>query len=264
MPNNKRGRTGISKQERQVRQAQARRAQSDHKRRRGFLYAVTIGIVGLLFSFGVLGQNLRGKPDKAKNTTTTQLGQVSCPRADGSSPRQLVFDHAPGRCIDATRTYEAVIRTTAGSLTAELYPDKAFNAVNNFVFLARWHFYDGLPFHRVLKDTFAQTGDPVAPGITGPGYEFRDDGLPASGTDYVPGSLLYAHEAANKNGSQFLFILGPGGATLNPTFPLFGKVTKGMDVLDRINLGAADDGSATPKARYNIISIDVSTKDSDK
>jgi cyclophilin family peptidyl-prolyl cis-trans isomerase len=262
MPNNKRGRSGVSKQERQVRQAQARQAQVERKRRRGFLYAVTIGIVGILFAFGILGQNLKGKGNSSETTPTTSLGQVNCPKADGSSPRQLVFDHAPGRCIDATRVYVATIKTTAGTMRAELYPARAFNAVNNFVFLARWHFYDGLPFHRVLKDTFAQTGDPVAPGITGPGYEFKDDGLPNSGSQYVLGAMLYAHEAANRNGSQLLFIVGPGGATLNPTFPLFGQVTKGMDVLDRINRGAGQNAS-TPAARYNVISIDVSIKDSD-
>ncbi|MBA2609953.1 MAG: peptidylprolyl isomerase [Actinobacteria bacterium] len=263
MPNNKRGRTGISKQERQVRQSQARHAQLDRKRRRGFIYVVTIAIVVILFGFGVLGQNLRGSGDEDKTTPTTDLSQVSCPQSDGSSPRQLVFARAPGRCIDASKVYEAVIKTTAGTLKAELYPAKAFNAVNNFVFLSRWHFYDGLPFHRVLKDTIAQTGDPVAPGITGPGYEFRDDGLPASSAEYVKGALVFAHPAANQNGSQVLIILGPSGATLPPTFPLFGQVTSGMDVLARINRGAGEEASK-PSARYNVISIDVTARGADK
>lgn len=264
MPNSKRGRTGVSKQERQVRQARARQTHVEQKRRRGLVYALTIGVVGILFSFGVLGQNLKGRGKTSDAATaTTQLGQVNCPKPDGSSPRQLVFDHAPGRCIDATRIYDAVIKTTAGTMRAELYPSQAFNAVNNFVFLARWHFYDGLPFHRVLKDTFAQTGDPVAPGITGPGYEFKDDGLPANSSAYVTGAILYAHQAANQNGSQVLFVLGSGGATLNPTFPLFGQVVTGMDVLDRINRGAGLD-AASPSARYSIQSIDVTERKSNK
>ncbi len=246
-----------------MRQSQARQAGLDRKRRRGFIYVVTIAIVVILFGFGVLGQNLRGSGDKDSTTPTTDFSQVSCPKADGSSPRQLVFARAPGRCIDATRVYEAVIKTTAGTLKAELHPAKAFNAVNNFVFLARWHFYDGLPFHRVLKDTFAQTGDPVAPGITGPGYEFADDGLPARATEYIKGAILYAHQAANQNGSQVLLILGPGAATLAPTFPLFGQVTLGMDVLDRINRGAGPE-AATPSARYNVISIDVTEQESNR
>ncbi len=263
MPNNKRGRTGISKQERQVRQKQARQAQLDHKRRRGFLYAVSMGIVGVLVVFGVTTGNFKGKGNTKAKSTTTVFAQVSCPRADGSSPRQLVFAHAPGRCIDATKVYDAVIKTTAGTLKARLYPSQAFNAVNNFVFLARWHFYDGLPFHRVLKDTFAQTGDPVAPGITGPGYEFKDDGLPASASEYIKGAILYAHQAANQNGSQILIVLGPGGETLPPTFPLFGQVTDGMDVLDRINRGAGEN-TGSPAARYNVISIDVTVHEDSK
>jgi len=261
MPKNKRGRTGISKQERQLRQKQGRQATVEKKRRRGFGAAVAIGIVGILATFGILGQSLRGEGEN-DNNGTDPTGRVGCPRADGSSPRRLVFDRAPGRCIDATKIYDVVMKTTAGTMEAELYPGRAFNAVNNFVFLARYHFYDGLPFHRVLKDAFAQTGDPVAPGITGPGYEFDDDGLPSSSTQYIKGAILYAHEAANKNGSQFLLILGPGGLTLNPTFPLFGQVTKGMDVLDRLNRGAGEQ-VGTPSARYNVISIDVTARDPD-
>lgn len=263
MPNNKRSRTGVSKQERKVRQSQARQAELERKRRRGLGYAVTIAIVVILFGFGVLGGNLRGKGNQPTTTPSTEFGQVACPKADGSSPRQLIFSHAPGRCIDGTRVYDAVIKTTAGTMTAELYPGRAFNAVNNFVFLARYHFYDGLPFHRVLKDTFAQTGDPVAPGVTGPGYEFSDDGLPASSTFYVPGSMLFAHQGQNQNGSQILVVTGSQGVTLPPTFPLFGQVTKGMAALDRINRGAGLSTDA-PNARYTIISIDVTIHQLDK
>jgi cyclophilin family peptidyl-prolyl cis-trans isomerase len=141
-------------------------------------------------------------------------------------------------------------------MTAEIYPGRAYNAANNFIFLARYHFYDGLPFHRVLKDTFIQTGDPVAPGITGPGYEFPDDGLPASSSQYVRGALLFAHEAADANGSQFLIISGPGGVGLNPSFPLFGQIKKGLSVLDRINAGAGTNAN-TPALRYSVKEITV-------
>ena len=179
MPNAKRARKQLSKQERAQRQAAAREAERARKQRKGLAYGAAIGIAAILFSFGILGQNLRGKKNVSQTTVTTALdGRTACPAKDGSSKRKTFFDAEPGRCIDATAVYEATVRTSAGTMAVELYPGRAFNAVNNFVFLARYHFYDGLPFHRVLKDTFAQTGDPSNPGVTGPGYEFKDDGLP--------------------------------------------------------------------------------------
>lgn len=249
-----------SKQERQQRQAAARAAEQNRKQRRGVAYAVSLGIVGILVVFGVMGQGLRGnKKENVTTDTTSPIGQVSCPRTDGESPRQLFFEKEPPRCIDATRTYIAKFDTSAGKFEAELYPSRAFRAVNNFVFLARFHFYDGLPFHRVSKDTFIQSGDPVAPGITGPGYVFADDGLPASNNSYQPGALLFAHEKSNDNGSQFLIISGPGGQTLNPTFPLFGQVTKGLDVVMRVNAGAGQQ-VGTPAVKYVIRTIEIEVK----
>jgi cyclophilin family peptidyl-prolyl cis-trans isomerase len=260
MPESRSRRNSLSKQERASLQAAARQAQQNRRQRRGLAYGLAIGLTAILFTFGILGTgSVRNNKKKSDTTDTNQniAGRPPCPKADGTSKRTLIFDVAPGPCVDKKKTYDAVIETTAGNMTAEIYPGRAFNAANNFIFLARYHFYDGLPFHRVFKDTFAQSGDPVAPGITGPGYEFPDDGLPASSSQYVRGALLFAHEAADANGSQFLIITGSGGATLNPTFPLFGQVKKGFSVLDRINAGAGTNIN-TPALRYSIKSIQVS------
>jgi cyclophilin family peptidyl-prolyl cis-trans isomerase len=256
MPNAKRTRKQLSKQERVQRQNAAREAARTRKQRRGIFAGVALGLVAILFVFGVVGTNPRNDKPKKNVTPTTVAGQILCPNEDGSSKRQLIFDSAPGPCVDKRKTYRAVIETTAGNITADIYPSHAYNAANNFIFLARYHFYDGLPFHRVLKDSFIQTGDPVAPGITSAGYEFDDDGLPASSSQYVKGALLFAHEAADANGSQILIISGPGGASLNPTFPLFGQVKKGMKVIDKINAGAGTNVN-TPTLRYAIKSIEV-------
>ncbi len=245
-----------SKQERAEIQSAARLANATRKQRRGVTYIASIGLVAILFVFGVLGQNLRNDDEPDNTNVTTIRGQVTCPEADGTSKRKVYFETAPRRCVDASKIYDAEFNTTAGKMTVEIYPSRAFNAANNFIFLARYHFYDGLPFHRVLRGTFAQTGDPIAPGVTGPGYEFDDDGLPASSSLYVRGALLFAHESADTNGSQILFITGDGGRTLNPTFPLFGQVKKGFDTLDRLNAGASNDTNS-PALRYSIISIEV-------
>ncbi|HVV37637.1 MAG TPA: peptidylprolyl isomerase [Acidimicrobiales bacterium] len=259
MPNSRSRRNNPSKQERAALQSAARQANQNRKQRRGLGYAVAIALVAILFTFGVLGQNLNGRGKKSTATTTPDqniAGKPPCPKLDGSSKRQLIFDTAPGPCVDKNKVYDAVIQTTAGTLTVEIYPARAYNAANNFIFLALYHFYDGLPFHRVLRDTFVQTGDPVAPGITSAGYEFPDDGLPASSSQYVKGAMLFAHEAADANGSQILIISGPGGASLNPTFPLFGQVKKGFGVLDKINAGASNNVNM-PTLRYSIVTVEV-------
>lgn len=261
MPSAKRTRKQMSKQERAQKQAAAREAERARKQRRGVFFAIAVGIAGILVVFGIVGTNPRNRNADKPTVTTSNTGQTPCPAEDGSSKRQTLFDKEPGRCVDSTAIYEAVIKTTAGEMTAELYPARAYRAVNNFVFLARYHFYDGLPVHRVLKDTFAQTGDPLNPGVTGPGYEFKDDGLPSSSSAYVKGAILFAHDRADTNGSQILIIIGPNGQTLNPTFPLFGQVKKGLDVLDRINRGANPTDISNPSARYSIIGIDVTEKE---
>lgn len=240
-------------------QTAARQAEQNRKQRKGLGYGLAIALVAILFTFGVLGQNLNGKGKKTTATTAASedvIGRPTCPKLDGSSKRTLIFDSAPGPCVDKNKIYDATIETTAGNMTVEIYPARAYNAANNFIFLALYHFYDGLPFHRVLRNAFVQTGDPIAPGITSAGYEFPDDGLPASSSQYVKGAMLFAHEAANENGSQILIISGPGGTSLNPTFPLFGQVKRGLDVLDTINSGAGDNVN-TPKVRYSIISVTV-------
>jgi peptidylprolyl isomerase/peptidyl-prolyl cis-trans isomerase B (cyclophilin B) len=255
MPNSRSRRTTLSKQQRQEIQRSARQADALRRSRRGTTYVASLGLVAILFVFGVLGQNLSNKNKKDSPQVTVQ-GHVQCPKADGSSGRQVFFEQAPGRCIDATKVYEAEIDTTAGKLTAEIYPSRAFNAANNFIFLARYHFYDGLPIHKVIRDTFVQSGDPVAVNVSGPGYVFKDDGLPASSSQYIRGALLFAHEAADLNGSQFLVITGNAGQTLRPVFPLFGQVKKGFATLDKINAGATNDPN-TQQIRYSIKTIQV-------
>ena len=261
MPNSRSRRTGLSKQQRKEIQRNARQADALRRSRRGVTYIASLLLVAILFVFGVLGQNLTNKDKKDTPGVTTQ-GHVQCPRTDGNSPRQVFFERAPGRCIDASKVYEAVIDTTAGKLTAEIYPSRAFNAANNFIFLARYHFYDGLPIHRVLRDTFLQSGDPIAVNVSGPGYVFDDDGLPASNSQYIRGAMLFAHEAADLNGSQFLIVTGNEGQTLKPTFPLFGQVKKGFATLDKINAAAGTDVNV-PALRYSVISIDVTEKRSE-
>lgn len=172
-------------------------------------------------------------PVTAPAPGVTLTEPTPCPAADSSAQRTTTFAAAPPTCIDAAKTYAAKITTSVGELTIALDQAKAPLAVNNFVVLARYHYYDGLPFHRIVTDFVAQVGDANPKngqlGTGGPGYSFADE-LPASPQDYVPGVLAMANSGPSTNGSQFFIFVGPSNPFLtNPAYTIFGKVTEGMD-----------------------------------
>jgi cyclophilin family peptidyl-prolyl cis-trans isomerase len=139
------------------------------------------------------------------------------------------YSAPPPMLIDPKKKYTATFKTEKGEFVVELYADKAPKTVNNFVFLARDHFYDGVTFHRVIKGFMAQGGDPTGTGMGGPGYKFADEfhkDLRHSG----PGILSMANAGANTNGSQF-FITHSATPHLDNRHAVFGKVIKGMDVV---------------------------------
>jgi cyclophilin family peptidyl-prolyl cis-trans isomerase len=135
-------------------------------------------------------------------------------------------------CIDVEKEYKAEIVTNHGTMTAFLYPKSAPKTVNNFVSLARYHYYDGLIFHRIIRDFVIQGGCPEGTGRGGPGYRFADE-LPERGK-YELGSLAMANAGPNTNGSQFFVISGGQGMQLPPQYALFGKLIDGLDVLAEI------------------------------
>ncbi len=164
-----------------------------------------------------------------------------CPAVDGSSERQTSFDGPFDMCIDPSKTYTAEMDTSMGSMTILLDPAAAPKTVNNFVSLARYHYYDGLTFHRVIQGFVLQGGCPEGSGRGGPGYRFEDE-LPKAGR-YEVGSLAMANAGPNTNGSQFFIISGPSGVGLPPQYSLFGKVVKGVehvDVMEKVATGPGD------------------------
>lgn len=157
---------------------------------------------------------------------------IECPNPDGSSPRTTQFASEPPMCIDTAKRYTATMVTSMGEIVIALDPIAAPKTVNSFVFLARYHFYDGLTFHRVIQGFVLQGGCPLGTGTGGPGYRYADE-LPAPGR-YEIGSLAMANAGPDTNGSQFFIISGPSGVGLPPSYSLFGKVVKGLDVVDAI------------------------------
>jgi peptidylprolyl isomerase len=154
---------------------------------------------------------------------------TECPAADGSSSRTTSFDGPPPMCIDPAKRYTAEMVTSLGTLVIALDPVAAPNTVNNFVVLSRYHYYDGVVFHRIIKGFMCQGGDPEGTGRGGPGYRFADE-LPQPGR-YEVGSVAMANAGPNTNGSQFFIVSGPSGVGLPPQYSLFGKVVKGLEVL---------------------------------
>jgi len=155
---------------------------------------------------------------------------IDPPAPDGSSPRVTSFPEPPPMVIDPEKRYTAEMVTSLGTLTIALDPVAAPKTVNNFVFLSRYHFYDGVIFHRIINGFVCQGGDPEGSGRGGPGYRFADE-LPKPGR-YEIGSVAMANAGPNTNGSQFFIISGPQGTRLPPQYSLFGKVVKGLDVVE--------------------------------
>ena len=152
---------------------------------------------------------------------------ASCPSPDGADEQQQQFAEYPPTCIDVSRTYTAEIVTNFGDITVELDAARAPLAVNSFVTLARYRYFDGTQCHRAIPGFVVQCGDPTATGSGGPGYRFADE-LPAAG-EYTIGSVAMANAGPDTNGSQFFIITGPNGAALPPQYTLFGTVVAGLD-----------------------------------
>ncbi len=163
------------------------------------------------------------------------------PPFDGSAPKQQDFPAAPEMGIDPEKRYTATMNTSMGEMVIALDPIRSPKTVNSFVFLALHHYFDGIVFHRIINGFVCQGGDPTGTGRGGPGYRFEDE-LPRPG-QYEIGSVAMANAGPNTNGSQFFLISGPNGAALPPSYALFGKIVKGLDVLDamqRVKTGTGD------------------------
>ncbi len=179
------------------------------------------------------------------------------PAADGSSPQTQDFDGPPPMIIDPSKRYTAEMVTSKGTMVIALDAAAAPRTVNNFVFLARWHYYDGVVFHRIIPGFMLQGGDPTGTGRGGPGYRFPDE-LPAPGR-YEIGSVAMANAGPDTNGSQFFIVSGADGVGLPPHYSLFGKVVRGGEVVTAIE--ATGSRSGAPSERVVIESVTVTEAD---
>jgi cyclophilin family peptidyl-prolyl cis-trans isomerase len=154
------------------------------------------------------------------------------PALDGSARVTKKFASMPPMGIDPAKRYSATLETTIGTMVIALDAAAAPLTVNNFVYLAAHHYYDGVIFHRIIKNFMCQGGDPEGSGRGGPGYKFGDE-LPKPGK-YQIGSVAMANAGPNTNGSQFFIVSGPSGVGLPPLYSLFGQVVKGLEVVEAL------------------------------
>jgi cyclophilin family peptidyl-prolyl cis-trans isomerase len=253
VPSDKRERKR-SKQERDL----AYRAAARRRRRRRGRFATFTAIVatvGVGFITLLSFVQADSDSDQLEATTSTTGFDAPCPRADGGSTRRSSFRRPPKFCINPSRDYKARVETDIGTFVIDLDEEHAPETVNNFVFLARYHFYDAIPFHRVRPGFVIQGGNPPGEGVIGPGYMFADENIPKPPDVYQIGQVLMAEERANTNGSQFLVVSGIQGTQLPLAFPLFGTVVEGMDVIAKIDADGGPD--FTPKVTHTIIKMTI-------
>ena len=186
-------------------------------------------------------------------------GETPCPPADGSAERTTSFEQPPPMCIDPAKSYTATLETTEGDIVIELDAANAPETVNNFVVLSRYHFYDNVPFHRIVSGFVNQAGDPVGPtpGTGGPGYTIPDE-LPADpATAYAPGTVAMANSGPESGGSQFFLVIGDENGSLSGagSYSVFGKIVEGQDVSEAINALAGEGDVPTEPVAITSVTI---------
>ncbi len=191
--------------------------------------------------------NLAGSNNRDTPSSTTQTTQKTSTTEEGktnsmtSKTYSKPFDMQLNDGVD----YKVVLQTSFGNITIDLFEKESPKTVNNFVSLAKDGFYDGLTFHRIIKDFMIQGGDPAGDGTGGPGYKFEDE---FNAKKLVKGSLAMANAGPNTNGSQFFIVTTESTPWLDGRHTNFGQVTEGMDIVDKISLVATgnNDKPVTP------------------
>jgi cyclophilin family peptidyl-prolyl cis-trans isomerase len=278
VPTQKRQRKREGHQVRQAAAAAARRRRQTRRTRAiagAFLALVLIAGLAVVVTGGddsqtVSSQNTTTTPAPGVTTTVakkavdlpavaagaTVKGDTPCPPADGSAARTTTFEKAPPLCVNVAKTYTAEMQTTKGLMIVSLDVKNATKTVNNFVVLARYHYFDGIAFHRIVPGFVIQGGDPLQTGTGGPGYKFEDE-LPKAGS-YKIGSLAMANSGANTNGSQFFIVTGDAGTSLQPNYSLFGQVTQGLEVvkaIEDVGIPGTQDGKPSEVVKINSVTI---------
>jgi cyclophilin family peptidyl-prolyl cis-trans isomerase len=199
--------------------------------------------------------NAAGSPCVQSSILSQITNTSAVPSASDIQKITHTYSKEPTMSIDQQKVYCAGFNTNRGLIILELDPSQAPHTVNNFVFLAQHHFYDGLKFHRVLPGSIIQGGDPKGDGSGGPGYSINDE--PVKG-NYTAGTIAMAKTSApNSAGSQFFINLADNTTTFPKDYTIFGHVVQGLDVAQKIQ-GPGDDPSTkniTPDVMNHVVVV---------
>jgi cyclophilin family peptidyl-prolyl cis-trans isomerase len=247
----------------------ARIAYEQRRRKRRIIAAIAAlaVLVGVFVAVSVTsGDGDEDVASEAPSTTATTVptvtapppgaaidGKTPCPPADGSAKRTTAFAEAPPRCIDPSKKYTALVKTSEGDITIGLDVKQSPISVNNFVVLSRYHYFDGLPFHRIVPGFVNQTGSSGVPDIGngGPGYDLPKE---PPNRRYEPGDVAMAQGGGQNSGSQFFFTID-ATSLQGGSYPIIGRVTRGADVVQAINkLGNSDE---QPTKSVTIDSVEI-------
>ena len=257
MPTDKRARQRAGAQAR--REAMARQK----KRRRQIRSSIIVAIVAVVVVGSVYLITRHSSTPTVPATPQGKLDAIAvkagCPASTSTRANNLKFATAPKLTISTTATYDATVKTDVGSFVISLDPKEAPTTVNSFVFRANKGFYSCVIFHRVIPGFVDQTGDPTGTGRGGPGYSIPDEYPPKASNpadQYPIGSVAMANTGQPHSGSsQWFVVTGAHGASLGNTYTLFGTVTSGMNVVQKINKDGTSAG--TPKLTHRILSIKI-------
>ncbi len=266
MPSEKRARQRAAREARLA--AEAKTAKRRRQIRNGIIVVVVFGaIVGIAFAISS-GNNPVGNQSK----TTSQLQaeanaaavKAGCPNSPTTPANIQHYTAAPAMTINTTKTYSATVVTTTGTFVIGLNAQAAPKTVNNFVFLAEKGFFHCNSFFRVIPGFVNQTGNPAqtnaSSSTSGASYTLPPENLPPAGTAAKPaypnGSLAMATSSAGVSGSQFFIVAGAQGESLPNSYPLFGQVTSGLNVVKTINQQGSTSG-IPPKVTQRILSVTI-------
>ena len=199
------------------------------------------------------------KAQAAANATSVAAG---CPKNPTTALKKSKYSSAPAMSIDPAKTYTATVKTDVGTFVIALDAKDAPQTVNNFVFLAQHHFFDCVIFLRVIPTFVDQTGDPTGTGSGGPGYTIPDE-LPAKASNpadqYPLGSVAMANTGQpHTGGSQWFIVAGAEGESLPNSYSLFGRVTSGMSVVEKINAQGSASG-VPPDVTHRMLKVTITS-----
>jgi cyclophilin family peptidyl-prolyl cis-trans isomerase len=210
-------------------------------------------------SSGTSGSAADMKAQAAANATSVAAG---CPKNPATALQKPKWSSAPPTIINSAKTYSATVKTDVGTFVIALDAKDAPQTVNNFVFLAQHRFFDCVIFHRVIPGFVDQTGDPTGTGSGGPGYTIPDE-LPAKASNpndqYPLGSVAMANTGQpHSGGSQWFIVAGAQGESLSNAYSLFGHVTSGMSVVEKINSQGSASG-VPPDVTHRMLKVTITS-----